>query len=222
MKIANMKITKIFIYLVIVLVPINVFTQTTTVTGDYDTADFLGNIKDGVYKNNFFGFKINSPKELFLLNQDQITIVKEGGQEILKTQNERNNKLIEEAGQKEVILYAAAEKPFGAEKNSSLNISVRKQPSSQVTSEMVLTATKKLLLANPKIKLVQDKKNVNLGGENFSTIELQSKFNNQSINQKIFITMRKGYSLTFVLTYEEGESLQLFEKLIQSLSFTKR
>lgn len=51
-----MKIIKIFIYLVIVLLPINVFTQTKTVTGDYDAADFLGNIKDGVYKNNFFGF----------------------------------------------------------------------------------------------------------------------------------------------------------------------
>lgn len=214
-----MKNIKKSIFLLIVLLPVSIFSQVKIIS---NSSSFFGGVKDNVYKNDFFGFKMNSPTQLYLLNQDQITTVREGGQKILLTENERNNKLIEEAGQKELTLYTAAEKPFGTEKNSSLSITVRKQPSLEITSEMIATATKNLLLANPKIKIVQDTKNINLGGAKFSTIELQLNFVESPINQKIYMTMRQGYTVTFVLTYTSGNSLQLFEKLIQSLRFTNK
>jgi len=218
-----MKNIKKSIFLLIVLLPVNVFAQVKTITRDYDNASiFLGSIRNNVYKNDFFGFKMDSPSQLYLLNQDQITSVRKGGQKILETENKKNNDLIEEAGQKEITLYTAAEKPFGTAKNSSLSITVRKQLSPQITSEMVVTATKSLFLDNPKIRIVQDTKNINLGGAKFSTIELQLNFAESPINQKIFITMRQDYALTFVLTYTSSESLQLFEKSIRSLSFTKK
>lgn len=218
-----MKSIKKFIFLLVVLLPVSVFSQVKTVSRDYASASiFFGSVKDNVYKNDFFGFKMDSPSQLYLLNQEQITTVREGGQKILQTENEKNNKLIEEAGQKEFTLYTAAEKPFGTEKNSSLSITVGKQPSLEITSEMVVTATKNLFLANPKIQIVQDTKNISLGGAKFSTLELQLNLVESPINQKVYITMRHGYAITFVLTYTNGNSLQLFEKLIKSLRFTKK
>lgn len=217
-----MKNIKKLIFLLIVLLPVSVFSQVKIISGDYDSASFFGGVKDNVYKNDFFGFKMDSPSQVYLLNQDQITTVREGGQKILVTENKKNNKQIEESIKQEFTLYTAGEKPFGTEKNSSLSITVRKQPSREIKSEMVVTATKNLFLANPKIQLVQNTKNINLGGANFSTLELQLNFVETPINQKIYITMRRRYALTFVLTYTSSNSLRLFEKLIQSLKFTKK
>jgi hypothetical protein len=85
---------------------------------------------------------------------------------------------------------------------------------------MVVDATRKLLLGNVGMKLVKDTQKVKLGGEAFASVELQNNWQGEYVYQKLYTTIRKGYSLTFVITYKKSESLQAMENIMQSLSFT--
>lgn len=216
-----MKIKRAFyLWLLIAAVSaVNIFAQTNPPVNN-DAAEFFGTTGEGVYRNGFLGFSINFPKSWTPLNQEQITQSVEIGQDILKGQDKKNSRIIEEAAQKEVLILVITEKNGGLENTANLSIGVRKQPSSQVTSEMVIDATKKLLLGNLSIQLVADTQKVKFGGETFSTVELQNNWKGIYIYQKLFTAMRKGYSVTFVLTYKKSESRQAMENIMQSLKFT--
>lgn len=216
-----MKINRtLFLCFIIALAAINIFTQTKPKIDNNLPTDFLGTTGEDVYRNGFFGFSMRFPKSWSPLSREQITQSLDIGQDILKTQDEKNSQAIEAAVQREVLVLVITEKTKAVENTASLSIGVRKQAGAQITSEMVIDATKKLLLGNLSIKLVKDTQKVKLGGETFSNIELQNNWKGEYIYQKLYTTIRKGHSLTFVMTYKKTESLQAMENIMQSLSFT--
>lgn len=104
--------------------------------------DFLGTAGETEYKNTFFNFSLNFPKVWSRLEQDEIDQAREFGLESLKTEKEKTNRAFEAAAKKEVIIFLVAAKNGGSDNGANLGIGVLKQPSNQVTSEMVATATK--------------------------------------------------------------------------------
>ena len=179
----------------------------------------MGTGEEGVYRNAFFGFSLNFPKDWSVLSREQTEKSLQIGQDILKSQDKKNSAVIEAAAQRELLILVLAEKADAAGKAANLVVSVRKQ-SSAVTAEMVVEATKSLFLQNSSIKLLKDTQKIKLGGETFLSIELQNSLHGEFIHQRLFTFMRKGYSLTFVVTYKKSESLRAMENVLQSLSFT--
>jgi hypothetical protein len=217
-----MKIKRtLFLCFIITLAANNIFTQTKPKTDENLSNDFLGETAPGTYRNGFFGFSLSFPKSWSALSREQIAQSQQIGQDILKTPDEKNNRAIEAAAEREVLILLITEKANTLENTASLTIGVRKQPGAQITAEMVLDATKKVLLGNLGMKLVKDTQKIRLGGEAFAYIETQNNLQGEYVYQKLYTTMRKSYSLTFVMTYKKPESLQAMENIMQSQSFTK-
>ena len=181
---------------------------------------FLGEVKDTTYRNAFFNFSFDFPGDWYRLGEAEMSAAKKGGLEILKTEREKTNHAFAEATQKEVALFALSQGKFGSQKSANLVIGVLKQSNSQIDSMEVLRVSKNFLLTNPKITLFEDVQRTQLNGTEFSTVTLKTTVGSESINQKIFTTMRKGYSVTFVLTYKTSEELKSLEKFFGSLRFT--
>lgn len=208
-----MRIHRVFLLCLLIILPAaNALAQTQP--------DFFGTAGEGVYRNAFFGMTLNFPNEWTVLSREEIEKSLQVGQDILKTQDKKNSAAIEAAAQREILILAVAEKNEATGNISNLFVGVRKQASG-VTAEMVLTATKNLLLQNSSIKLVKDTQKIKLGGETFSSVELQNNLHGENFYQRLFVVMRKGYSLNFVVTYKKTESLRAMENVLQSLSFTK-
>lgn len=206
--------------LIIALAAANIFTQTKPKIDASSATDFLGTTAEGAYRNGFFGFSLSFPKSWSSLNREQIEQSLAIGRDILKTREDKSNQVIEAAAEREVLILVITEKAKMLENIASLSVGVRKQAAAQITPEMVVDATRKLLLGNVGMKLVKDMQKVKLGGEAFASVELQNNWQGEYVYQKLYITVRKGYSLTFVITYKKSESLQAMENIMQSLSFT--
>lgn len=207
-----MKINRAFLLCLLIILPLaNASAQAP--------ADFLGTSGEGIYRNAFFGFSLDFPKDWTVLSRAQIEQSFQIGQDILKSQDKKNSAVIETAAQRELLILVLAEKADAAGKAANLVVSARKQPGA-VTAEMVVEATKSLFLQNSSIKLLKDTQKIKLGGETFLSLELQNSLHGEFIYQRIFTFIRKGYSLTFVVTYKKSESLRSMENVLQSLSFT--
>ncbi len=180
---------------------------------------FLGEVKNTTYTNSFFNFSFDFPKDWYRLDDAEIKAVKNAGLDALKTEREKTNKAFEEATQKEVVIIALAQGDLGSGKGANIGVGVLKQPNRQVPAEQVIVLTRDFLLTNPKIKLIEDVRTFNLNGTRFSTMTLETNVNNLIFNQKLFTTMRKGYSVTFVLTYRDSEELKALENIFESLKF---
>lgn len=181
--------------------------------------DFLGAADANGYKNTFFGFTFNFPDNWYPLTETQIQTSKDFGKAILKTENERVNRAFEESEKKEVAIFAMIRKNLDGKTNANLAITAIKQPNSQISAETVAAATQKFLLTNPKIKLLRDVREIEINRTAFSSFAVRTDIGGKIIDQKIYIVMRKGYSLTFALTYQDSENSAAIEKIMQSLKF---
>lgn len=184
--------------------------------------DFLGEVDETNYKNAFFGFSLTFPESWHRSEEEEIEAGKKRGLELLKTDKEKINRAFEESVKKEVVVFSIADRSPTVSRGTNLGVGVLRQSSSQITAEMVADVSKKLFLTNPKITLIEDVKKININGVPFSTFTLQSDFNGVLINQKLFITIRKGYSIDFVFTYLGDDGLRSLEKIFENLKFDKK
>lgn len=215
----KMSRTLLFSFLIIVLAATAGFSQRKKKSPPKTQANFLGTLTDGVYQNDFFGLTIDIPKDWYSLDQDEKEMTRELGVEMIKSKNERNNKAIDDASKREVVLLAVSQKVLGTPQNISLMIGALKQPNIRVTSQMVVEASKKLLLANPNIKLKKDIYNLKIGGKNFSAVEFQTDLGGTVIGQTLLITIRKGYSLNLAMSYFDDDGKAALESIIKTAGF---
>ena len=181
-------------------------------------ADFLGVADKTSYKNTFFGFSFEFSNDWYRLNDAEIQASKDGGTELLKTENKRVNKAFEAAVKEEVAIFAIAQN-FENDLGANLIVGVLKQPNSKVSAETIAIASQKFFLTNSKITLLSNTRNVQINKVPFSTFTVQTNIDGNVLNQKIYATMRKGYSISFVLTYRNPDSLKAIEKIMQTLKF---
>lgn len=111
------------------------------------SAPLLGTFNGRNYTNEFFGFKLTLPDDGIIINSAETQVYKNAGQDNLKSDNERNNKLIEESIAKEIILLNYSSKVLGSTENSLFGMSVSKNPNG-ATANMMLAATVKTLTAS--------------------------------------------------------------------------
>lgn len=178
---------------------------------------FLGEVVDQTYKNNFFKFSFDFPKSWYRLDKAEINLAKNVGLDALRTDKDKVNQAFAESSQKETVVFGISQSAFGNGRNSSFLVGVLKQPNSQITPEMIGTATKNFFLTNPKFTLIEDVKSIKLNGASFSIFTLKSDFGVGSINQKLFVTTRNGYSISFVISYNNLEEQKQLENILKSL-----
>lgn len=181
---------------------------------DLDT--FIGSTVENEYKNNFFGFSLKFPQDWTTLTKDEIASVMDVGLNILKTDNESKNKAFELVARREVIIFIAAQRNEGVERGSSLSIGVTKQPNASTTPKMVAIASKSALELNENIEILDEIKEREINGTTFAIINLRSM---SMVNLTIFITMKKGYSITFSTGTTNQDNKQVLERIIGSLQF---
>lgn len=187
--------------------------------GNQAPSDFLGFVENNVYKNSFFDFSVTFPADWHRLDEMEIQTGRKKGLELLKSVEEKINRAFERSTKQEVVIFAASQRNFGNQKGTNLFIGVLKQPAAATTAEMVAAATKNTILLNPKFKLVQDVKPVELNGTRFANFLLETTVNERTFNQKVLIIMRRGYSVSITMSYYSDDGLKTLDGILKSLIF---
>ncbi len=184
--------------------------------------EFLGELDNKTYRNGFFGFEIALPEDWHQFDPEEIEATKNLGLESLKTNKEKFDNAFEDAAKKEMIIFAVANSGNSDGTRNNLVFGIMRQPNSKVSSEQVLNVSKKFLLNNPKFRLIKDVQTFEIQGQQFSTISFETSLGGQVVYQKLLSTMRKGYSLSFVMTYFDEDGLKSLEKVFNTIKFKNK
>lgn len=181
--------------------------------------DFLGFIRDTTYVNKFFGFSLDFPETWEandpLESQEDIN----AGLEALRTNEEKFNRTLANSAKQEVLVFGVSNNRGAGQPSENLLVGVLKQPDPRIDSQAVLKVTREFLLQHPDIKVFEDIKNFEKGSVKFSTLTFLVTIQEFKIKQKIYITVRKGYSITFTLSYIDEEQGKALEKIFESVKF---
>ncbi len=180
---------------------------------------FLGELSDGKYRNDFFGFAMSLPPEMYLLSDQKRAIYKKAGVEMFSKNLEKGRAAFEKATSQEVLLFSLAVSKPESTGVSSLNIGVVKQPEG-VTPDLICDDAGAFFVRNPNYKLISKTKKLKRAGNDFAQIELAVVSGEQTLSLRYYATMRKGYSLTFVITHLSKADLESLEKVVDSLEFS--
>ena len=185
-------------------------------------SDFLGTSTETNYKNTFFNFTFDFPKDWSQRKYAEIRDNVSSALENYTPPEVRNNKAFQESLKSETVIFGVSQKNTGSGKGTNLVFGVIKQPNPEATSNDVIEATKKLVLLNPKNEVIKETEKIRLNGTEFSTMTFQADINGVKIYQKILTTIRKSYSITFVLSYVNEDGLKSLEKIVSTIKFNPK
>lgn len=180
---------------------------------------FLGELSGGKYSNGFFGFTLSIPPEMYVLSDHEKAIYTKGGVAMFSKDLPKGRGAYEKAASQEVLLFSLTVTKPGSTGVSSLGIGVVKQPE-DVTPLLVCETAAEFFVKNPNYELATKTKTLNRAGKEFARFDLTFTSGQQTVSIRYYATMRKGYSVTFVITHLSKADLDSLEKVIDSLEFS--
>ncbi len=181
--------------------------------------DFLGISNETTYVNNYFGFALEFPEGWYNSDPLEIEDRKNAGIEALKTNREKTDRAFADAANKEVIIFAVSKKKLEEGGSENFLVGVMKLPENETDANALLISSKNFFLTNPKIKLLEDVKNIEKNGVKYATVSFVTTIGDQQIYQTLFITIRKGYSVGFTFSYLDESGLKSLEKIFETVKF---
>jgi hypothetical protein len=184
-------------------------------------ADFFGKLDGGQYTNNFFGLSLTVPEGYLVLNRDEIGIYSKAAVDLMKGENERNNKAFNDAINNQAVLLMVAQKAPGSEGNAVAEMQVRKQPPG-ATANVVLAQSAKLMTGSAKAVLTRHLPSVRFGNRTFTGAEFEIQVGSQMLTQQLYITMQRGYAMSVGLTFAAGADRNAFNGMFSGFKMTAR
>jgi hypothetical protein len=181
--------------------------------------DLLGITNETSYVNPFFGFSLEFPGGWSLDDPLEIDNRKNDGLAILKTNQEKLDRVLANAVKSEVIIFGVNNKKSGEPNGESFLVGVMKLPAGVSDAATVLKDTRDFFVQNPKIKLHEDVKNVEIKGVRFATMTILTTVADNKIYQKLHVTVSKGYSINFTISYLDEDGRKTLEQIFDSLKF---
>ena len=177
---------------------------------------FLGEVRDGYYVNDHFGFQIKPPSEWQPVDEKDQQVAGAVAAELLK----HEGTTYVPPNFNSVTLLNLRKSRIGERGNALFRIMVTKQPSGSVTPTMVAKASRDKLLENPLAITVGEMRELAVSGRKFASFEYTVKSpTERPINSRYFGTVERGYSIGFVFTFVLEKDGQLLKAVFDSLTF---
>ncbi len=184
----------------------------------------LGTVKDSVYANNYFKFRVTFPAGWAVQDRAAQQRLAETGSEVLAGDDSGLKSAIKASQVKTLNLFAIARHPVGTPVpfNPSINCTaenVADYPGIKSGKDYLYHAKKLFGGSQLKIQFSDDPTTVNLGGAEFHSMRGSMTIGPTTIHQIYYSTIRRGYALNFTLTDSNAEEEALLKKIIESISF---
>jgi hypothetical protein len=179
--------------------------------------DFLGIIRETTYINKFFGFSLDFPADWEVKDPLETQEVVNAGVEALKTEEDKFNRILAASAKQEVIVFGVGNKK--TETSENFLVGVLKQPNPRIDPETILRVTAEFLIQNPNIIIFEDIRSFEKNGTSFSTLTFLTTIRDFKIKQKIYVTVKKGYSITFTMSYIDEKQGRTLDKIFESVKF---
>jgi hypothetical protein len=187
-----------------------------------DEMDF-GTVKNSVYHNNYLGLSMTLPSGWSVQDQkSQQRLINAGGA-LVAGDDKTLKSLLKASDLQNVNLFAVFKYPLGSPVTLNPSIMgvaerVRQLPGIQQGRDYLFHAKKLLEAGQLQISFPKEIYAERLGGVDFDIMEMEVSILGSTVKERYYATVRKGYALSLVVVYEEGdEALQ--RKALDSIRF---
>lgn len=208
------------ILIVVLVIGTVIQAQTTPVPEE----PIFGKFETGKYQNKFFGFSINVPADWVMPPGEIVAAARTLGIDSFKTEKKEHDTRLQNAARTDISLFTIAEpSPFQTSQTALISVAAQKQSDPKISAETVMNATKSLLLASPKIRLVKDVAYQPLGGKRLPMIELSINTGpGPDIKQRLFVIIIRGYAVSIGAAFTDDQTMARVEKVLNTLKFTRK
>lgn len=182
-------------------------------------------LKDSVYRNNFFGFSMTLPKDWSVQGKEMQKKLNEAGRKMLAG-DDKNYEAVIKASQKQEspFEFSVFKYPVGSpvDFNPSLIGSAEKvadQPGIKKGEDFLFHVRKTLEASQLKFEFQKEIHPEKLGDTDFGVMEATLSIRNMSLTQKYYCVIRKGYAITFTISYLNEADGKELAKILESVSF---
>jgi hypothetical protein len=184
----------------------------------------FGEIKDSVYRNNYFGLSLTLPQDWIVQNREFFKKTIEVGAEAI-TGTDENMKVAFDAAKLNIVpLFAVSKHEAGAPVDSNPNINtlaerIHLAPGIKKGTDYLFHTRKFMEGSAMKFTFPSETQAITIGGREFGVMEVEMNMGPARLKQKHYATVLKGYALQFVITYTKEEELPILEQVIHSSKF---
>lgn len=183
-----------------------------------------GSLFEGTYSNDYFGFTLIVPDSWYALDKEGMHEVTQQGTRMV-TANNRNLKAAVKAGEKNSFnLLMAYQHPPGTSVTFNPSIGcvaekVSHLPGIKRGRDYLQNIKKFMAMSRVKMDFSEDIEPVNLGGVEFDFLYGEANMGLLTVSQEYYASVRKGYALSFVISYVNDHQYSRLQDAIDSIRF---
>ena len=188
------------------------------------TAVDPGILGKNTYSNEFFGFEMTLPDDWHPLDQEGMNMVSQAGGRAVAGKNKRLKTAVKAAENGSYNLVMAYQYPVGSRVPFNPAIGAVAQradmlPGVRSGRDYLLYLKRFMSQSRVKMDFSPDIERVNIGGVDFDHIYAEASLGNTIVSQEYYASVRKGYVLSFLISYVEGDQYGALQKSIDSVVF---
>lgn len=188
-----------------------------------DEIDF-GTFNKSVYTNSYFAVTVTVPGNWSIQDQEAQKRLMKVGTEAISGSDKNLKAVLKASEMQSVNLFGAFEKPLGSPVPFNPSImgvaeQVRQMPGIQRGSDYHFQVRKTLESGQMQFKFPKDGYTERLGNVEFDVMEQEMNVRGLTIRQKYYTIIKKGYALSFIVSFTNREQETALRKALETVAF---
>lgn len=182
-----------------------------------------GTVSGSTYTNAYFGMTFTLPAGWVVQSDAAKKEIAEGGKKLMESKDPATDAQIDKAIESTLNLLTASQYADGtasAEFNPGLMCLAEKVPPGSVgvkDEDYIAVLKNTFQYSQLPITLVKDGYTETIGGETFSVMDLTINVRGAVVRQRYYAHIRRGYALSFILSYQTPEQLAVQTEALKSV-----
>lgn len=190
-----------------------------------DEIDF-GVVEKSVYRNKYFGLSMNIPPGWSVQDQDAKKKLMDMGRELLSGDDKNLKATLRVSEMQSVDLLTVFKHPVGTPVSFNPNIicvaeQIRHLPGIKRGKDYHFHTKKVLQSSQLKVSFPKEIYAEQIGGMEFDIMTSHMRVAGQTVKQKYYAIVLKGYALVFIVSFSTDEEESELQKVVESIRFQK-
>jgi hypothetical protein len=175
-----------------------------------DTRPDNGKVVDGVYANQFFGFRYAVPQGWTVHGEETQKVLSETGRDLVAGDDENKRRIMEAASKRSFHLLTVFEYPLGTPNKQNRGVQVLAEnvafaPGIQTGKDYLLIMAKGLASTQLQAAFEGDPVQETIDGIDFYHQALTMQISGKTVHELFYTTVEKGFAVSFLFTPQTDE-----------------
>src|SRR5262245_4764704 len=183
-----------------------------------------GTVKDSTYSNTYFGMKLRVPDGWQVQDNQAAKALMEQGKNLMVGDDKSLDAMVSASEKQSLTLLTMFKYQPGSPVDFNpgficLVERVSHLPGIKKGSDYLFHLRKALSAAKMRVEFDKDFYDESVGGLAFGVLETRMTLGDRTVRQKYYSTIRKGYALSFVISYTTDDELKTQNEILKSVTF---